>query len=140
MNPKIYDLMLEQVITVQPHHTVDHVRRLINTNHIHAIPVVNSADEVVGIVTTADLVSNLKGGTPVSQIMTRKVYTVPQYDDVHIAAQVMRNHHIHHLVVTHEERVVGILSSFDLLKLVEEHRFIMKNVPSTSTHERAERI
>ena len=126
MNTKVYDLMLEQVITVQPHYTVDRVRRLINANHIHAIPVVNSEDEVVGIVSSADLVPDLKGGMPVSQIMTRKVYTVSQYDDVPIAARVMRNHHIHHLVVTHDEKVVGILSSFDLLRLVEEYPFVAR--------------
>jgi hypothetical protein len=31
--------------------------------------------------------------------------------------------------VTHEKAIVGILSSFDLLKLVEEHRFIAKPGP-----------
>ena len=122
MNTKVYDLMLEQVITVQPHHTVDHVRRLISTNHIHAIPVVDSEGDLVGIVSSADLVSDFKGRTPVSQIMTRKVYTVPQDDDVHTAARVMRSHRIHHLVVTDDQKVIGILSSFDLLRLIEEQR------------------
>lgn len=122
MNTKVYDLMLEQVITAQPHHTVDHVRRLINLNHIHAIPVVDSEGDVVGIVSTTDLVPDLKAGTPVSQIMTRKVYTISQDDDIHMAARAMRNHHIHHLVVTDEQKVIGILSSFDLLRLVEEYR------------------
>ena len=36
---------------------------------------------------------------------------------------------IHHAVVTHEKKVVGMISSFDLLKLVEDHRFVMKNPP-----------
>ena len=36
------------------------------------------------------------------------------------------NHKVNHVVVTHEKKIVGILSSFDLLKLVEEHRFTMK--------------
>jgi signal-transduction protein with cAMP-binding, CBS, and nucleotidyltransferase domain len=42
----------------------------------------------------------------------------------------MRNHKIHHLIVTHEQKVVGIISSFDLLTLVEDHRFVMKNAPT----------
>ena len=33
-------------------------------------------------------------------------------------------------LVTHEQRVVGLLSAFDLLKLVEDHRFAMKNPPT----------
>ena len=36
------------------------------------------------------------------------------------------------LVVTHEQKVVGILSSFDLLKLVEGHRFVAKAGPTRS--------
>ena len=134
MNTKVHDLMVPSVVILQPHHTVDRARRLMDTNHIHAIPVVNSEGGVVGIVSSADLVPELKGGAPVSTIMTEKVYTVPQYDDVHIVARIMRNHHIHHVVVTHEQKVVGMISSFDLLKLVEEHRFMMKNPPSESSH------
>ncbi len=134
MNTKVCDLMITQVITLQPHHTVDRLRHLIDTNHVHAVPVIDSEGTAVGIVSSADLVPDLKGGTSISQIMTQKVYTIPQYDDVHIAARIMRNHRIHHVVVTHEQKVVGMLSSFDLLKLVEDHRFVMKNPPPESTH------
>ncbi|MCP4319597.1 MAG: hypothetical protein GY789_27340 [Hyphomicrobiales bacterium] len=34
----------------------------------------------------------------------------------------MRKNKIHHVVVTHQKQVVGLISSFDLLKLVEGHR------------------
>jgi hypothetical protein len=40
-------------------------------------------------------------------------------------------------VVTHEKKVVGILSSFDLLKLVEEHRWVPKNPPSPKQRNKA---
>lgn len=42
----------------------------------------------------------------------------------------MRNHEIHRVVVTHEHRVVGVLSAFDLLELVEDHRFVTSNAPT----------
>ena len=51
---------------------------------------------------------------------------MPQYNDASIAARIMRKNKIHHVVVTHEKKVVGLISSFDLLKLVEGHRFVMK--------------
>ena len=78
----------------------------------------------------------LPDDTLISRIVDPKVYTVPRYDGVHIAARIMRNHKIHHLVVTEEKKIVGILSSFDLLKLVEEHRFTMKNAPAESKRQR----
>lgn len=132
MNVKIKDLMAEQVISAQPHHTVDHVRGLMERNRISAVPVLGPDGEAVGIVTATDLVADLKGTTPVTDVMTRQVHRVPAYNDVHVAARVMRNHKIHHVVVTHEQEVVGIISSFDLLQLVEDHRFVAKGAPDVS--------
>lgn len=130
MSVKVNALMAEQVVTAQPHHTVEHVRKILERNHIHAVPVVDSEGKPVGIVSSTDLLGDAKNGTPVSQLMTEVVLTVPLYEEVHIAARVMRNHQIHRVVVTHEQKVVGILSAFDLLKLVEDHRFVMKNPPT----------
>lgn len=129
VNIKIDDLMAKQVITAQPHHSVDHARALMDNNHISALPVVGPEGEPVGIVTSTDLAKELKGGSPISSLMTKDVHKVPQYNDASVAARIMRKHKIHHVVVTHEKQVVGIISSFDLLQLVEDHRFVMKNPP-----------
>ena len=51
----------------------------------------------------------------------------------------MRNHKIHHLMVTSEQKIVGVISSFDLLKLVEGHRFVMKNPPTQKSRGRGKR-
>ena len=129
MNIKIYDLMVTNVLTVEPHHTVERLRRIMSGNQISALPVVGHDGGVVGIVTATDLAKQQKEHTPASHFMSERVYTIPQYNDVHVAARLMRNHHVHHVVVTHEKRIVGILSAFDLLRLVEDHRFTMKAAP-----------
>lgn len=132
MNVKVKDLMREQVVTAQPHHTVAHVRALLERNHIHAVPVVDGDGRPVGIVSTSDLLGDAKDGAPVRTIMTDRVLTVPAYDDVSTAARVMRNHEIHRVIVTDEQRVIGVLSAFDLLQLVEDRRFVAKNPPTPS--------
>ena len=132
MNIKIADIMHKSVVTTVPHKSLGHVRDIMANNHISSVPVVNSENEVVGIITTSDLAKGHDEGTPVSKIMPAQVFSVPAYSDVHIAARIMRNHHIHHLVVTHENEIVGVLSSFDLLQLVENHRFAIKNPPTSS--------
>jgi predicted transcriptional regulator len=121
--------MVTTVVVVKPDDTVAALKERIARRRIHCFPVINDADEPVGVITTNDLAGDIPPHTPLSAIMNTKVYTVARYDDVYIAARVMRNHRIHHLIVTHEQKVVGILSSFDLLKLVEDHRFTMKNPP-----------
>jgi CBS domain-containing protein len=132
MSIKVEELMTKSVITAQPHQSVEHVRSMLEKNSISAVPVVDSDGHPIGIVSSTDLVQELKPGSPISQVMTEKVYTVPQYDDTSIAARVMRNHKIHRVVVTHEKQVVGMLSAFDLLELVESHRYVAKNAPTPS--------
>lgn len=139
MNLKIADLMAKRVISAQPHHTVGHVRKLFSNNRIHAVPVVGPEQELLGLVSTADLMGDVKAGTPVSSIMTRDVRAIPAYNDVSAAARLMRKHKVHHAVVTHEKKVVGMLSSFDLLKLVEGHRFTMHAAPTAAKKSRKAR-
>lgn len=134
MNATIADLMTEKVMTATPHQTVGHVREVMRTHSISCMPVVGPDGAPVGIVTSTDVLRADKEGTPISAIMTEKVYTVPQYSDVSLAARMMRNHKIHHVLVTHEGQLAGLISSFDLLRLVEDHRFVMKNAPTVSKH------
>ena len=138
MNVKVADLMTRSVVTTLPHKSIEHVRAIMEKNKVSAVPIVNTDGEPVGIVSSTDMLPDMNGASPVSKLMNGKVLTVPKYDDVSTAARVMRNHGIHRVVVTHEKKVVGILSTFDLLKLVEEHRYVAKN-PPTKTARRASR-
>lgn len=132
MNVKIADLMATSVITTQPHKSIGHVKEIMRNNKISSVPVVNSDNEPVGIVTSNDFREDVKDSTPVSEILPEHVYSVPAYNDASVAAKVMRKHHIHHLVVTHEKEIVGIISAFDLLKLMDDHKFTIKNPPTPS--------
>ena len=139
MNVKVHDLMTASVVTAQPHQSVQHVRDMLENNHIGLAPVVDTEGHPVGVISVTDLAHDLKAGSPIKSIMTEKVYTVPQYDDVSIAARIMRNHKIHHVIVTHEQKVVGVISSFDMLKLVEDHRYVAKNAPTPSKRKGSKR-
>ena len=130
MTVKIAELMARRVIVAQPHHTVGHVRTLMERNKVRSIPIVGPEKEPLGIVTTTDLARRVKDTSPVSRIMARDVTVVPAYNDASTAARIMRKHKIHHVIVTEEKKVVGLISSFDLLKLVEGRRFVMKNAPT----------
>ena len=129
MNLKISDLMAKRVVTASPHHKVGHLRDIMTRNRFHAVPVVGTNGDPVGIVTTADLARRVKDESPISRIMSDDVTVVPAYNNVEVAARIMRKRKIHHVIVTHEKKVVGIISSFDLLKLIEGHRFVAKDAP-----------
>ena len=138
MNVKIDELMTKQVMTTTPSQRIGHVKSVMNDNGIHAMPVVNPEGEPIGIVSTSDFLNHYSDAAPIRSLMSKKVYTVNAYDGPHIAARVMRNHHLHRVVVTHEKKVVGILSSFDLLCLVEDRRYTAKNAPTKSKSRRGQ--
>lgn len=130
MNVRIEELMAKNVVTVTPTATVDRVRRIFSKNSFGAIPVVNSDNEPVGIISTTDLVEELNGSSPISSFMTTGVETVSSYANVDTAAALMRRKKIHRVVVTHEKQVVGMLTTFDLLELVEGKRFTANQPPT----------
>lgn len=124
---QVKDLMSERVVYATAHQTVGHLKTLFKNNKISIIPVVDDELHVIGIVSTKELVVDVEDHWKVEKIMTKNVYTIAQYEKTEIAARMMRNNHIHHLAVTHEKKIIGMLSSYDLLKLVENHRYIPKN-------------
>ena len=138
LNTKVSDLMVEQVLTAAPTESVANAREIMKKERIQAIPIVDSSEELVGIVSAADLVQVVDGSMALRRVMTRSPSTIPAYEDISAAARLMRKRHIHHLAVTHEKKIVGIISSFDLLSLVEEHRFAMKQAPTPKKKARRE--
>ena len=129
MNVKIEDLMNPKVMVAQPHQTFGHVKKVMQQHGISCLPVAGHEGEPVGIVTATDLLDDHADGLPISKFMSKNVFTVPVYGDPSLAARIMRNHHIHHVVVTHEKEIVGILSSFDLLQLVDDFFAPSSDVP-----------
>ena len=139
MSVKVQDLMSNNVITTQPHFTVGQLKERMAKRSVSNVPVVSPDNEPIGVVSASDLIAAEKEGSPISNIMSEKVYTIPEYEDVSVAARMMRNHNIHHLIVTEEQKVVGVISSFDLLQLVEGRRFVMKNPPTPKGKGRGKR-
>lgn len=56
---KITDLMTQDVITLKDTDTVKHAVRVMTQHSFHSLPVINDRDELVGIISTADLLQYL---------------------------------------------------------------------------------
>ena len=119
---KLADLMSDHVILAKANYNVRSVSELMERHKIRAIPVVDSnSDRIVrGIVTSTDLGRVSADDAAVETVMSAAVRTMSPLGEARDAARIMRKHHIHHIVVTEDDQVVGIVSSLDLLKLVED--------------------
>ena len=57
---------------------------------------------------------------PVESVMSKEVYTVPRDSSAAAGASIMRERKIHRLFVTDQGSLVGVVTSLDLLRVVEE--------------------
>ncbi len=116
----IDEVMETAVVKASPEDSVAKLRDRMSTHDVGAIPVVDDTGVLVGIVTSDDLVTDYPATLPTKRIMTAPVQSLPPAATVQEAARLMRTQRCHHLVVTEGNKVTGILSAFDLLRVVEE--------------------
>lgn len=113
--PKVVgDLMTVDLIAVQPDDRVQRARDLLLSLGINALPVMDG-NEVLGIVTSTDLIDDWPEEELISTIMTPVPTSISVEASVAEAAETMVSNRIHHLLVDDDHEVIGILSSFDLL-------------------------
>ncbi len=127
MEVTVAEVMVPRVFVVAPDDKVAYVREVMKGRGIHAVPVFDDEERPLGIVTATDLIDAPHSEMFVADIMTTEVVTVPQENSVSAAARIMRDKKLHHLLVTSEGEVVGILSSFDLLRVVEDNGFRVRS-------------
>lgn len=137
------DVMTPDVVTVEPGARVDEIARLMLEHHISAVPVVDTAGRLLGIVSEGDLVRRAEMATAGRQawwlemladsaalardyvkthgrratdLMTRNVLTVGVDTPLEDVAQLLERHRIKRVPVVRDGGVVGIVSRADLLR------------------------
>lgn len=141
------DLMTENVVTVPPETPVLAIARLLAERGISAVPVLGADATLLGIVTEADLIRRLTGGdgkpmgllrqlftdmdrladryaashgATAADVMTRDVVAVAPTTPVSEIAAMMEEKGIRRVLVTHEKRLLGLVSRADLLRALVE--------------------
>lgn len=113
----ISELMSAAVYVARVDEPVDEVRARMVDLGVHALPVIEGDDRLVGIVSSLDLTDASAEATLVEDLMSSDVHRVLPETDVSMAASMMRRYEIHHLVVTDSDgETVGLVSSWDLLE------------------------
>jgi CBS domain-containing protein len=137
----VEDVMTRHVITVRPETTVHEAARLMFTNRISGIPVVDESGRVVGIVSDGDLIVRQRRPKPkpwwrlffengerlvreyqkivgltVADVMTRPALVISPVFGIETAAAILDNRQIRRLPVVRDGQLVGIVSRGDLIK------------------------
>ncbi len=118
----VRDLMTTDVVAVGPTTSTRDAARMMFRYRISGLPVVDSDDHVLGIITEGDFLAMeleraQKGDAPaeVQEVMSHAVLNVSPDLEVMDAARYMHAEGVKRVVVVEDGRMVGILSRFDIV-------------------------
>lgn len=120
----VRDAMTSSPTTVDAHETAVEAARLMASENVGSLPVVEG-DDLVGMVTDRDLVLNVlaKDVDPhkvtVSSICSENPTVVGPDDSLDTALQHMAREQVRRLPVVEERRLIGILAQADVSRTVE---------------------
>jgi CBS domain-containing protein len=117
--------MQRTIIPVSMDDSVAKVEALFKSNRISSAPVYDEKGAVLGIITSTDLVNFHSRGKDPRQV---SAWEICNYQPIKVTsefpisgvADLMLNRRIHHILVTENDALVGIVSSLDFVKLVAD--------------------
>ena len=127
---QVRELMQKPVRTVELDSSVNDAVITLADSHISALPVVDSTGRMVGVVSSTDILTSeaeardavereaLFEQMEVRDIMTPRPLTISPDADVREAAQQMLYADVHRLFVTSQDRVIGVISTTDIVRAV----------------------
>jgi len=125
MTQPISSIMQEVVTSVGMDATVAEVETLLKSHHISSVPVFESDEVILGLITTSDLMKfQATGRNPGSakawEICSYRPFEANPDTPIIDVADLMLTHKIHHVVVVENGSIKGIVSSLDFVKLFAE--------------------
>lgn len=117
---KVRDIMTRDVVFANKDDSVLTVAKLMKHHNVGAIPIVENAEKVLGMVTDRDIVLNMAdynfdpANTFALKLMTDKLYTVKPEADLSSALALMKKQQIRRLPVMEDNKLVGMLSIGDI--------------------------
>jgi CBS domain-containing protein len=140
------DIMTRDIITVTEESTIKELARILTSNHISGVPVINDSGKLVGVVTESDLIFQTKkvhiptvitildsvfylenpdkmgdemkkmAGTKVKDILTSSPITVTEETPLDEIATIMSEKNFHTLPVVNKDTLVGVIGKKDIIR------------------------
>lgn len=118
---KACDIMTSDPVCVRPEDSAETAAKLMRSQHVGPVPVVDHRNRLVGIVTDRDLAIKVvaEGRNPqitkVAEVMSRDPYTGRPGADVEQVIQTMEEHQVRRVpIVDQDRRLIGIVSQADV--------------------------
>ena len=123
--------MTSELITIEPTDKLVVVKDIFDRHRIHHIPVVDEEERLVGLISKSDFRHFIRGmqrseydnllehsrlnNYTAADIMTRGLAKLEPDDRINVALEIFRENLFHAIPIVRQERLVGILTSFDII-------------------------
>ena len=140
----VKDVMTSPVITVRGDSTVDKAAKLMRDNDIGCVIVTAENDKPVGIITDRDIVVRVvaediqPSKIKAKKIMSTPLITIDADKTINEAAREMNRRDVRRLAVMYRGRLVGIISSKDIISVTPELMEIMQERAKMTASEESE--
>lgn len=127
---KVAELMQKDVKAVRPDASVAEVIASLADAHVSGVPVVDGHGQMLGVISSTDVLvheaeaddakarTTLLESTLAQDIMTPRPLTIDPQADIRDAAREMLYAEVHRLFVVSGNRLVGVISSSDIVRAV----------------------
>jgi CBS domain-containing protein len=133
LQTSVSQVMTKDLITVKVDTSLHKVRDIFDQNNINHLPVLNTEGVLMGIISDKDLFLLLDWGTrfglkgsevrnkhlldsnTAEDLMTKNIVSVSPSDNLGHCAEILRENKFHALPVIEQGKLVGIITSFDML-------------------------
>lgn len=124
-NIKVKDFMLTELITFKPDQCIGEVVDILIKNKISGGPVVNEANELVGIISEGDCIKQLFQGQyhnlppeneVVEKYMVKEVETIDGNQSIFDAASKFLESRRRRFPIVEDKKLIGMISQKDLLR------------------------
>ncbi|MCH1770610.1 MULTISPECIES: CBS domain-containing protein [Metallosphaera] len=119
---KVKNIIGKRLVSLKPNMSLRDASRILHKEGIRGAPVLDESGNVIGIITTADLMRAFYEGNfdaTVSDYMKRDVITIKEEDDIMEAVKKMVTYNVGRLVVMDAiNRVTGMVTRTDILKSI----------------------
>ena len=115
----VQDIMTKAIISVNTETTVFQVAKMMEQGGIGAV-LVKKDGHITGIITDRDyatkiMANNVSSDTSVGKIMSSPLITINHNESISAAAERMTNKKIRKLAVTDNGKIIGLITSTDLV-------------------------
>ncbi len=116
--------IMKPALTVAPEVGLAEAARTMDLHRISSLPVIDTGGALVGVITKTDLLHYALSraddfqGILVGEAMNPSVVTISPQEKINAMAALMEQQKIHHLFVVEDGRLLGVVSSLDLTRVL----------------------